>query len=771
MTLIAMRELIRRRFPQIVGGYLAVSWGLLEFVDFLAERYTLSGHLVDFTGALLLLMLPSVALVAYNHGAPGRDSWTRIEKAFVPTNLLIAAAVLVTGFSGTPLGTVTTTVVVEDEEGNTVNREVPKAAYRRQAAVFSLDNESGDDSLDWLQYGLTLALDLDLNQDPFLTVWSAQEQFREALREAGRPDGLDVPLGLKQEIVARYNIGHILGGRIDKAGEAIQLAITLHDARTGRLIAERVVEGEDPLALVDELGPIIKTDLGAPDANLEGVVDLPIRERLTDSDTAFRSYVEGYVEALVRENWEAAIPALELAVGEDSTFAYAQFFLYAAYLFAGRVPEAHQALSAGLEHDYRLAERDRFKVRAEHYYTVQHDIDKAVAVAEMRAELYPEEIDAHLVRALYTGLAGRIDDALASYRRVLELDPDMTVVLQNIGELEERAGRFDDALNAYARYVEFNPEAAEAHLALVGLHRLMGNRDASRAEVELTLLIDPSSVPALIKSAILKADEGLFDETEAIFESALEAARTPNQQIEVHEAWGDYYEWRGRIRASLQQRRRELNASASTSSPLLLAIQTQRGLDLYALIGQPDVALDSLAAARQQIPAPYNLIVARTEASVHDIAGDADGLAGTIPDMEQAYEALGVGDLRTVIEMARGRVAELRVDCETAVGHYQEALMQAPRQINRYRDLGRCHRKLGSLEQAAESLHRTLLTRPADPRSLYELALVSEARGARTTAITLLEEALETWAEADRAYVPAAEAREKLAELRAAGEG
>ena len=35
------------------------------------------------------------------------------------------------------------------------------------------------------------------------------------------------------------------------------------------------------------------------------------------------------------------------------------------------------------------------------------------AVAEMRAELYPEEIDAHIVRALYASLAGRIDDAIS----------------------------------------------------------------------------------------------------------------------------------------------------------------------------------------------------------------------------------------------------------------------------------------------------------------------------------------------------------------------
>jgi tetratricopeptide (TPR) repeat protein len=758
---------MRRRFPQIVGGYLAISWGLLEFTDFLAERYALSGHLVDFTGALLLLMLPSIALVAYNHGAPGRDSWSRVEKAFVPTNLMLAAVVLVTAFSGKPLGAVTTTVVVEDEEGNTVERQVPKAAYRRQVALFFLDNESGDESLDWLQYGASTALAIDLSQDPFLTVWYAPQAFGQELREAGLAEGTDVPLTLKQQIANKYNLGHIIDGRIEGAGDSTALSVSLRDARTGRLVAEHAVAGADPLALIDELTPVLRIDLGIPETDLEGVVDLPIRERLTESDGAYQSFTQAFVEALVHEDWVSATPLLEQAVAEDPTFAYAQFLLYNAYLLAGRVPEAQQVLAAGLEHDYRLAERDRFKIRAEYHYSVDQNIDKAVAVAEMRAELYPEEIDAHIVRALYASLAGRIDDALASYRRALELDPARTILLQRIGQLEERAGRFDEALNAYARHVELHPEESESRLALVELHRLMGNRDASRTELEQALLIDPENVAALTQKAILLADEAKFEEAESTFESTLAAARTPAQQTELHQSWGQYYEWRGRIREALQQRRRELAASALTSPPLLLMVRNQRGLDLYALIGRSDVALDSLAAARAQIPAPYNLIVARTEASVHDIAGDADGLGGTLPDMEQAYEALGVGDLRTVIEMTRGRVAELRDDCETALTHYHEALAQAPRQINRYRDLGRCHRKLENLSDAADALHRALLTRPADPKSLYELALVAEAQGNREAAVTYLESALDTWADADRAFRPAVEARAKLAELQA----
>ena len=73
-------ELFRRRIPQILGAYLIASWALLEFADWAVNRYVLSPYLVDFAFALLALMAPSVLLLAWFHGAPGRDTWTRLEK-------------------------------------------------------------------------------------------------------------------------------------------------------------------------------------------------------------------------------------------------------------------------------------------------------------------------------------------------------------------------------------------------------------------------------------------------------------------------------------------------------------------------------------------------------------------------------------------------------------------------------------------------------------------------------------------------------------------
>lgn len=72
-----IRELLRRRVPQFVGLYLVGSWGFIEFVDWAVEQYVLSPQITNFVVALLLLLLPSVLLLAWRFGAPGDDHWTR----------------------------------------------------------------------------------------------------------------------------------------------------------------------------------------------------------------------------------------------------------------------------------------------------------------------------------------------------------------------------------------------------------------------------------------------------------------------------------------------------------------------------------------------------------------------------------------------------------------------------------------------------------------------------------------------------------------------
>ncbi|MFH1842091.1 MAG: hypothetical protein ABIF77_02705 [bacterium] len=122
-----VQELRKRRVPQYTSGYLVLSWGLIQVVAFLEERMLFSPHLVNVISLALVLLLPSVVMMAWCHGRPGPDIWTRSAKWTVPANMLVAAALILVIFQGKDLGAMTATVSVQDENGEVITRVVPKS--------------------------------------------------------------------------------------------------------------------------------------------------------------------------------------------------------------------------------------------------------------------------------------------------------------------------------------------------------------------------------------------------------------------------------------------------------------------------------------------------------------------------------------------------------------------------------------------------------------------------------------------------------------------
>ena len=205
------QDLWKRRVPHVLGVYLGISWAVIEFVGFLVDQYTLSPHLVTFSLVTLASLLPSVSIIAYFHGTQGRQGWTRAEKIAVPSNLLALGALLAVLFSGKDIGAATTMVAVTDEEGNTTERVIPKSEFIKNVLLFPFDNTSADSDMDWLQHGIPIALDVDLEQDMFIQIRTS-ESLVEEYRKKGYPSGLNLPLTLKRELASDTHVPLFVAG-------------------------------------------------------------------------------------------------------------------------------------------------------------------------------------------------------------------------------------------------------------------------------------------------------------------------------------------------------------------------------------------------------------------------------------------------------------------------------------------------------------------------------------------------------------------------------
>ena len=95
-----IKELLSRRIPQIIGSYFIASTSMILFLDWLKVNYDFPKEFITLALFGAVSILPSVVILAYFHGAPGKDEWTKIEKIGVPINIIFIFSILVIGYKG-----------------------------------------------------------------------------------------------------------------------------------------------------------------------------------------------------------------------------------------------------------------------------------------------------------------------------------------------------------------------------------------------------------------------------------------------------------------------------------------------------------------------------------------------------------------------------------------------------------------------------------------------------------------------------------------------
>ena len=142
------KDLLNRRVPQLVGFYLAGSWGILQFLDWIVGRYLLSPLLVDLALTVIGALLPTIIVLAYCHGSPGKNKWNRSEKVIIPLNLLLTVILVFTLFNHKNLDSIARRVAVTDETGKKIEKLVPKSNSIKELSVFYFQNLTGDKKFD-----------------------------------------------------------------------------------------------------------------------------------------------------------------------------------------------------------------------------------------------------------------------------------------------------------------------------------------------------------------------------------------------------------------------------------------------------------------------------------------------------------------------------------------------------------------------------------------------------------------------------------------------
>jgi tetratricopeptide (TPR) repeat protein len=759
------KDLWERRVIQFFAGYLISSWIIIQIVSLFVSHYLLSPYLIDFTWVIFLSLIPTVLLLTYFHGKPGRNKWTKLERIGLPVNFLFTILLLFFIFKGKDLGAVTTAVTIENEQGEKIERIIVKSEFRKKIAIFFFENETNDSTLNWLQYAISTMIDYDLSQDVFIKTRSSFNFFNK-LKEFGFPKGVGLPFTLEKKIADYYHLNYFLTGSFTKQNNDYSLKVNLYETNTGKLLTENIFTGTDIFNLIDELTLQLKKDMEIPESHLEEVNDLPLSEIFTNSFTALENFTKGNNLIVINNNWSKGTEYVEKAIKEDAGFILAYLTLAEFYFNTNQVKKAKESLQVVMQNLYKLPERLQFLTKYFNY-AITLEPEKSFAILKMWVELFPDDIMGHATLAAIYNVKNQIKEAISQYELILKIDPEQYDYLTTIGNLYVKMAEYDKALDYYKQYEKQFPKDYKSYRNIGYLYSIKGDYKQAKSYYEKALLMETEKVSLLLNLAKLEMQLGNFNEALDQNLRALKKCKTSSDSMEVYNSLETYYELMGQMNESVKYMELKFKEMGKNTSPKTTLISKVFDIDKYTKANKDDKAFKMLKEIEEQFEAPVDKVVYFGYLLVYIDLEDIDNAQKAIIEAEKLMNDFGEEVLRILIFYGQGRIHEMKEEYDKAIISYLKKFELQPTGIYINRFIGRCYRKLNKLRKAKEYLLIALKDSPYNPENNYELALLYFDMGDTKKAIKYLKVANDIWKDADPEYKPAQKAKEKLVEIEA----
>jgi TolB-like protein/Flp pilus assembly protein TadD len=377
---------------------------------------------------------------------------------------------------------------------------VDAAAASNAVAVLPFDNISPDPEADYFSDGLTeeLIARLSLVSDIELVSRWASMQYK------GRKQDIRT---VGSELGARY----IVGGSVRRFQDSVRITVQLVDVATNRQLWGNTYKGKlDDIFDIQE--QVAQQIVEALKLKLTFSEKVSLTKRQTVNAQAYDLYLRGqdYLYRLTKRSVEYAIQLFEKAIELDPRYAAAYAGCSSAY------GQMYQWFS-----------------REEKYRTKAQELS-------FKALMYDSNLpEAYAAMGLSYFIWGKFDEAAASSRKAIELDPDDFIAYWTLGRIHFSSGEYEQALAQFQRVIDIKPGFYAAYADLAQTFENLKRMDEANAEeqrlLELLpnyLLQNPDDARARIFYASSLAKVGRKDE--AIREGTMAAELSPGDPMMLY---------------------------------------------------------------------------------------------------------------------------------------------------------------------------------------------------------------------------------------------
>ncbi|MHC5209241.1 MAG: protein kinase domain-containing protein [Planctomycetota bacterium] len=314
-------------------------------------------------------------------------------------------------------------------------------------AVMFFENLADPVDADQLGTMLAWRLTTNLSSAAGVSVLSQQRLYDVARRE-GRGDGR-IDRTSATDIARAAGVSTMILGQVTLEDGLLVATTELVDVASGRSLGAPTAQGSGPdsvLEVADALARQVRELLHTPDMN--ATEQRALRQQLTTSVEAYRAYVRGETLLKHRRLGEASA-AFEEAVTTDPSFALAHFRRSMALAMTGDEEKTRRALERALAFREKLPETLRNILDATRPYFFEDRIGAALPYLLDVIEKDPYQADAlTMLGEIYTrsALQNNSRRAAEMYERLLDMDPDFSLVYEPALSAYLRLGLWDRAL-------------------------------------------------------------------------------------------------------------------------------------------------------------------------------------------------------------------------------------------------------------------------------------------------------------------------------------
>jgi tetratricopeptide (TPR) repeat protein len=433
-------------------------------------------------------------------------------------------------------------------------------------------------------------------------------------------------------------------------------------------------------------------------------------------------------------------------------------------LTAAALVYADQANVHGDEAKYRLAldktdqvlSSDRFNSWALRnridFPRLAYKTEAAAAAAAAALGVRSDDPRVHTTAAWVSSSMGNYDEALDRVSKALAIDKTHSWSLCSRIDFLRQAHRFDEAGPAVAQALAERPRDAEVCLAAAWVYSAQDLDDQAAGWAEEALKRDPGNVAALIARIYLLRWAGHLDDAER---AAEQARRLRSGDPDILAAVGWVHSDQGRKQDALHFARLALDLDPGNQWALNCRVNFHRAAGDFgaaeeavreALEARPDdpfvhTVAGSLCDERDD----YERALAHFEKALEIYPWHPHAMEGriaTLRSMLRLDDALAAGEEAVArrpddpaIRVELGRVYDLRLEFDKALGHYAKVLARDPGNVAAVIARSTALRALRGYEQAEREVTGLLAQIPAS-RALrtelgwikYDQRLVDDAR-------------------------------------------